>query len=717
MSMDQPHRSAPPRADSVISDERFERYHAYARRRGVNKVIYFLARALLVPFFLAWFRLQRTGREHARVKGGLIVASNHRSFLDPFVIGALLPWRRQIQFVAKVELFEKRWQGWLLSRLGAFPIRRGQSDETAMETARLAVERGGTVVIFPEGTRIRTGSLGTPKRGVGRLALESGASVLPVAVYGSEQVRRGLRIRPRKVCLRAGTAMTFPRTEHPSPALAATVTERIWPNIELQWEWLGGLPPLRKAAVIGAGSWGTALAVLLARGGVDVQLGTRSADKAEELRRRRENERFLPGVKLPEEVSIKRTADIELGACDLVCLAVPAAGLPATVGALGDRIGSRCSVLLLSKGLVQPAGTLPNRYVAERIRARAIACLGGPAHAREAAAGMAALVLGSTDGDLRAQLGEVFDRAGLVCERSDDVVGVESAGAAKNAAALATAARVSCSARAFPPTRSPGGSARPPRRSTRCRCWPRPCRPQGWMPQTLKGLRRWSRARSTPVSGSPGYGVPSGQGALREDRAMRSRLPVDERIRHDHRGSGGEGRARPRLRAALPRPSARRLLLLVLPGRESPRRRGPHRAGISAGLPPLRARAPGVERPTAASVADPDRAQPRGELPPGPLPAAGGEHRGDRAALASARHRADRGRARAPARRDAQAGRPFRRAPGRADHAVRARHVQPRDRQGAWEDGRRDQGADSPSYQAARGTDRGGGPTGGGVER
>ena len=67
-----------------------------------------------MPAFLVWFRLQRTGREHARFKGGLIVASNHRSFLDPFVIGALLPWRRRMQFVAKVELFEKRWQGWLL---------------------------------------------------------------------------------------------------------------------------------------------------------------------------------------------------------------------------------------------------------------------------------------------------------------------------------------------------------------------------------------------------------------------------------------------------------------------------------------------------------------------------------------------------------------------------------------------------------------------------
>jgi glycerol-3-phosphate dehydrogenase (NAD(P)+) len=437
---DAPRRSAPPRSDEVISEERFQRYHRYAREKGVNRFMYFIARLLLTPAFLLWFRVERQGREHARVPGGMVVASNHRSFLDPFVIGTLVPWRRRIQFVAKVELFERRWQGWLLNRLGAFPIRRGQSDETAMVTAARAIERGGTVLIFPEGTRIRSGSLGRPKRGVGRLALETGGAVLPVAVHGTEHVRRGWRIRPRKVKLRSGPAMTFPRTERPSPALAATVTDRIWPNIELQWEYLGGLPPLRKAAVIGAGSWGTAVAVLLARGGLEVQLGTRTRDKADEIARRGENERYLAGVSLPGAVSVKRATDIELAACDLVCLAVPSKALPAVVGGLGDRVGSRTAVLLLSKGMVQPMGALPKDYVSERVRSRAIASLGGPAHAREAAAGMAALVLASSDADLRAQLGEVFDRAGLVCERSSDVVGVEVAGVAKNAAALAAAA-------------------------------------------------------------------------------------------------------------------------------------------------------------------------------------------------------------------------------------------------------------------------------------
>src|SRR5215216_4766541 len=422
MDMDEdPRRSAPPRADRVISEERFQAYHEYARRRGVNRLMYVVARAILQPALLIWLRLSRTGREHFRgIKGGLIVASNHRSFLDPFVIGVTLPWRRPMQYVAKVELFERRWQGWILSRVGAFPIRRGQSDETAMETAGVVLDRGGTICIFPEGTRIRSGSLATPRRGVGRLALESGASVVPVAVHGSEQVRRGWRIRPRKVKLRVGRPMRFPRTEHPSPGLAATVTARIWPNIELQWEWLGGLPPLRKAAVIGAGSWGTAMAILLARGGLEVQLGCRTRERAETLAERRENERYLPGVRLPERVAVKRAADIELAGTDLICLAVPSAGLPAVAGSLADRIGQRSAVLLLTKGLVAPMGALPTDYVSDRVRARAFASLGGPALAGEAAAGTAALVLGSTDADLRAQLGDVFDRAGLVCERTRD---------------------------------------------------------------------------------------------------------------------------------------------------------------------------------------------------------------------------------------------------------------------------------------------------------
>lgn len=437
---EKPRKAPQTGAAERIGEERIASYHEYTRTKGVNFLLYSVARLFLLPFFLVWFRLDRIGREHAKLDGGLIVASNHRSFLDPFVIGALLPWRRPVHYVAKIELFEKRWQGWVLNRLGAYPVRRGQADTETVATSAGILERGGVVCIFPEGTRIRSGSLAAPHRGVGRLALESGAAVLPIAVVGSEHVRRGWRIRPRKVRLRAGKPVTFPRTDNPSPSLAATVTSRIWPSIELQWEWLGGLPPMRKAAVIGGGSWGTAVAVLLARGGVEVQLGCRSAEQAEAVARARENEQYLPGIHLADGISIHKASEIEVAGLDLVCFAVPSASLPAAVGALGEKIGSRTAVLLLSKGMVPPLGTLPSEYVTDRVRARALASLGGPAHAKEAAAGNAALALASEDADLRAQLGDVFNRAGLICERSDDVVGVEMAGVAKNAASLAAAA-------------------------------------------------------------------------------------------------------------------------------------------------------------------------------------------------------------------------------------------------------------------------------------
>jgi glycerol-3-phosphate dehydrogenase (NAD(P)+) len=408
-----------------------------ARGRGVNPVVYWIVRGILQPFFRLYFRLDRIGREHFPQEGPFIIAANHRSFLDPFVIGIMM--RRPIYFVAKKELFSNRLVSWTLSALGAFPIDRGASDQESMATARAILERGDGVLIFPEGTRTRPGPLGRAKRGVGRLALETGAPVIPVAVIGTEAIRRGWRIRPHKVRVRAGRPLTFPTVERPSPALAGAVTDRIWPCVQLQWEWLGGVPAIGRVAIIGAGSWGTSLAVALARGGLEVDLGTRTAEQAITLREERVNERYLPGVELPESLRVVRAADLELARHDLVFLAVPTRALPQAVAAHGERIPERAGVVVLSKGLVPPLGSQPCAYVGERVRARAVACLGGPGHAADALDHGAALVAASTDATFLAQLADALRTANLCVETTRDVTGVELAGAAKNAAALAAA--------------------------------------------------------------------------------------------------------------------------------------------------------------------------------------------------------------------------------------------------------------------------------------
>ncbi|HEY8582439.1 MAG TPA: 1-acylglycerol-3-phosphate O-acyltransferase [Capillimicrobium sp.] len=360
------------------------------RRKGVNPLVYWLVRAVFQPFFHLYFRLSRIGREHVPQDGPMIIAANHRSFLDPFVIGTLV--RRPIYFVAKQELFRKPIVAWFLNSLGAFPIDRGNADGDAMATAREILERGDVVVIFPEGTRVRPGALGSPKRGVGRLALETGVPVLPVAVIGTEAIRRGWRIRPHKVRIRVGSPLTFPKVESPSPDLARAVTDRIWPSVALQWEWLGGLAPVRRAAVVGADPWSAGLAVALERAGAEV---TRVAPAAE----------------------------AELGAQDLVCLAVPGRDLPTAMAVHGPRIPQRAGVLVVSRGPVPDASEPPAAYVAERCRARAVAALGGPGDAPSSG-----LVVASADRAFARQLTDLLGRTGLDVARAPAALpGVELA--------------------------------------------------------------------------------------------------------------------------------------------------------------------------------------------------------------------------------------------------------------------------------------------------
>ncbi len=418
-----------------------DRLHQRARERGANPVVYAIVRILFQPFFHIYFRMQRIGREHIPSSGPVIIAANHRSFLDPFVIACMA--RRPMYYVAKKELFQRPWQAWILNALGAFPVDRGASDEEMMRTAQAILRRGDIVLIFPEGTRIRPGALGKPKRGVGRLALETGAPVVPVAVIGTEAIRRGWRIRPHKVRIRAGRPLRFPQVSEPSKELAGAVTDRIWPCVMLQWEWLGGLAPVRRVAVIGAGAWGTSLAVCLARAGMEVDLGCRTLEQAEQLQSTRENQRYLPGVVIPDTVRVLRASDLSPAGHDIVCLAVPAKALPAVLAAHGGDISSRVGVLVVSKGMVPPLGTLPSAFTAERCNARAVAVIGGPAHAAEMLERGASIVVASLDRAFAKQLADALTAAKLDVSITGDVTGVELAGCAKNAAVLAAAAAAS----------------------------------------------------------------------------------------------------------------------------------------------------------------------------------------------------------------------------------------------------------------------------------
>jgi glycerol-3-phosphate dehydrogenase (NAD(P)+) len=199
-------------------------------------------------------------------------------------------------------------------------------------------------------------------------------------------------------------------------------------------------PGAKRATVIGAGSFGTALAVLLARGGLRTTLQTRTAEQARTLEEQRENRVYLPGVELPAQLRIEPSA-AGLARADYVFLAVPSQALGPVVAGLREAgLGRRTAVVSVAKGLVPPDGAPPTTVLEAAFGAERVACLGGPAHAQEMVHAGAGLVAAAHDEDLARQLAQVFTRAGVVCERSDDPLGVELAGAAKNAAALAAGA-------------------------------------------------------------------------------------------------------------------------------------------------------------------------------------------------------------------------------------------------------------------------------------
>ena len=171
--------------------EYFDRFHARARTRGPSLVYDSCgssARCTRGPCCAPGHRRPERARDAAA-----IMAPNHFSYMDHFLIGVFI--RRKVRFMAKSQLFSPLAR-WVYLQGGVFPVRRGARDEEAFITAEAILGNGGVVAMYPEGGRSRTGELAAQaKPGVGRLALESGAPVVPIAIYGSSKIRNWKRLR------------------------------------------------------------------------------------------------------------------------------------------------------------------------------------------------------------------------------------------------------------------------------------------------------------------------------------------------------------------------------------------------------------------------------------------------------------------------------------------------------------------------------------------
>lgn len=225
-----------------------EEAHRLAREKGINPVAYFLARLILVPILRIFFGLQAKGVENIPKTGPVVIAPNHKSFWDSFFLAAVV--KRRLHFMGKAELFTG-WRGRLFLMLGAFPVLRGSSDEEAIETARAILQRGDVLALFPEGTRVSDPDrLGNPKRGATRLAIETGAVIVPTAMSGTEKRKWPL---PRKVRIVFGEPIPVtdltPGPEHAGLLLDQTV----WPTVSEEYQKLRNTPGLIAGGLAAAG--------------------------------------------------------------------------------------------------------------------------------------------------------------------------------------------------------------------------------------------------------------------------------------------------------------------------------------------------------------------------------------------------------------------------------------------------------------------------------
>jgi 1-acyl-sn-glycerol-3-phosphate acyltransferase len=212
----------------------FTQFHE-AARRGVGWT-YALGRIVMTLPTLLLYRVRKVGIENVPRQGPLILAPNHFSQMDHFFVGVYL--RRKVRFMAKSQMFGPPVLTYVYKHGGVFPVRRGHHDEEAIETAREILRQDEMLLVYSEGGRSRSGRLGKPRPGIGRIALESGAPVVPVAIHGSARVRRWKRLRFPKVTVQFGEPIVFPVEPSPDRQRQLEAATEIFARVREMYEGL-----------------------------------------------------------------------------------------------------------------------------------------------------------------------------------------------------------------------------------------------------------------------------------------------------------------------------------------------------------------------------------------------------------------------------------------------------------------------------------------------
>jgi 1-acyl-sn-glycerol-3-phosphate acyltransferase len=225
--------------------ETFTYLHVWTRTHPPGWT-YELVRMITTWVALIFYRTRAISSQNVPPDGPFILAPNHFSNMDHFFAGAYI--RRKIHFMAKSQLFgQNKVLDYIFRVGGVFPVMRGHHDEEAFITADAILERGGCVLMYAEGGRSRTGGLGEVKPGLGRLALESGVPVVPVAIHGSEGVRRWKRLNFPKVTVQYGDPVRFDVVEQPTREQSLAASNEVFDKVK---EMYGALNEQGRSGVI-----------------------------------------------------------------------------------------------------------------------------------------------------------------------------------------------------------------------------------------------------------------------------------------------------------------------------------------------------------------------------------------------------------------------------------------------------------------------------------